>query len=338
LLRFASDTINRDDSGRSLIAGAFERIPEMGMSNIADALWDATQYLDLQPKGRRRAILLISDNVSTGSPQLIDNTEGLVREMLEADVTLISIKTSGTESLWKMDGKRIKVSQVTADTGGEVLDVNSLNALSNALSAAVLNLKYSYAMGFYPSDERNRGIYHKLTIMLDKNKCPDCKIWTRKGYYSGDQEIAAGDKKKDSPKSSLTPKKAKWGLLFGMALVYDSSSPQIMLYNEALSKITHQKTTVATSNDSMDGVMLNPFGAQEQDQGPEPSIIGKYTTPAFKSEIRKLRDAIEAVPVTSRVFHRYLTGLRMLWSDSNKIAVSLWFSYLFEKNKRRYAF
>jgi hypothetical protein len=62
-------------------------------------------------------------------------------------------------------------------------------------------------------------------------------------------------------------------------------------------------------------------------------VIGKYADDAYKSEMTKLIDAIEAVPVTSRVSQRYLTGLKMLWNESSKIAVSLLFSYFFEKNQ-----
>jgi VWFA-related protein len=228
---------------RSLIIGSFERIPELGSTNIADALLDATQYLALQPRGHRRAILLISDNKELISPQLTDDDRGVVQDLLEADVTLISIKTPGTKSRW--GATNTHVSKIAADTGGEVLDASSLDALTGALSAAVLRLKNSYVIGFYPSDERNPGSYHELKIIFNKNKCSACKIWTRRGYYAGGQAIAASDSKKNAGKStSLAPKKAYWGPWFGAAMVLTSSSPQEMLYSEALTKRNRKKTKI----------------------------------------------------------------------------------------------
>ncbi len=315
----------------SLIIGAFERIPEMGVSSIAEALLDATQYLALQPKGRRRAILLISDNVQNLSPQLIENDEGIIQEMLEVDVTLISIKTPGTKSIYKPT--KMQVSRIAADTGGEVLDANSLDVLSDALSAAVLRLKNSYVIGFYPSDERDPGSYHKLTIQLDKNKCSDCKIWTRKGYYAGGQAIAESGNKKGSKKSSLAPKKAWWGPFFGIAMIESFSSPQTLLYNAALTKINRKESSTWYTNESDAGYWTGLLGANLTGAD---SVLGKYGGSAFQSEGRRLIDDIADIPVMSRVSQRYLTGLKMLWTGSNKKAITLLFNYLFVKNEDRH--
>jgi Ca-activated chloride channel homolog len=345
---------------RSLIIGSIDRIPETEGSNITDALWDATQYLSLQPKGHRRAIILISDNfeqaapISSGPDMLRPGkyNQPLVQELLEADVTLISIKTPG-----KKTGRQTytNVSQSAADTGGEALDANSLDALSYSLNSAVLRLKSSYGIGFYPSDERSQGSFHNLKITLDKNKCPSCKIWARKGYYAGGQAIAASDNNDRRRISTpLQPRKyavAYAAPYFGQFVILSMESPQILLMNEGLTKITGKITQYSIISDDYRMPLFSPIspnaptlfvwgsqvyvGTADHPYLSTGQYAGVDPSSPHASDFHKLAYSIENAPITSQyVSQRYLTGLKMLWTDLNRIAVSDLFSYLFEQNQK----
>jgi Ca-activated chloride channel homolog len=321
---------------RALIISSIDRIPETTEgSNITDALWDATQYLARQPKGHRRAIIMISDNMEHAAP-LSTNADvrsgeynrSLTEEMLESDVTLVSIKTPGEEG--KNFVSRMNVFQIAVDTGGEVLDTNSLDTLSYALNSAVLHIKNSYVIGFYPSDERNQGSYHNLKVMLDKDKCSACKVWTRKGYYAGGQAIAATNIKEGTRESTpLQPKKYSLppAPYFGLLLLLSSDSPQILLMNEEWTKNTKQKAQFTFTPD--DFAMLTPnIGGKKKHR---PMI----QTDLDNKSIFGLAPYIENIPITSScVSHRYLTGLKMLWTDPNQGAVSRLFKFLFENSPK----
>jgi hypothetical protein len=260
------------------------------------------------------------DNVEKLPPLHKDG--GVLQEMLEADVTLISIKTPGTKttSRWVTN---TNISKLAADTGGEVLDAKSLDLLSYALNAAVQRLKKSYVIGFYPSDERAQGSYHNLKIILDRNKCSACKIWTRKGYYAGGHAVAASKTRKSTPLQSK-----KYGIpIFGLLITSLSSSPHTLLYNEALKIKFGEKVHTQGTSDAAGGQAVPLTGIYAGN-----SLLGNKADVAFQSELLRLIEVIDSAPVTSNyISQRYLTGLKMLWTNANKAAVSLLFSYLFEK-------
>jgi VWFA-related protein len=183
---------------RSLLAQSLHNIPSMLGTNIKDALWDAAQYLRLNSKQRRRAIILISDNYEN-APLIEHSSEEILEEMLEAGITLYSIKTRGDNS----SGSSKDTSRIVGDTGGEIINTTKEESLSSALNAAIIRLKHSYLLGYYPSKEEPEGSYHELNIKLSSSAiCPACKIQARKGYYSGNHALLQPSIKKQWPRTS----------------------------------------------------------------------------------------------------------------------------------------
>jgi Ca-activated chloride channel homolog len=183
---------------RFLLAQSLNNIPGMLGTNIKDALWDAAQYLRLNSKQRRRAIILISDNYEN-APFIEHSSKELLEEMLETGITLYSIKTRGDNS----SGSSKDTSRLVEDTGGEILNIAKEESLSGALNAAITRLKHSYLLGFYPSKEGPEGSYHELNIKLSSSAtCPACTVQARKGYYSGNRALAQPSIKKQWPRTS----------------------------------------------------------------------------------------------------------------------------------------
>jgi len=76
--------------------------------------------------------------------------------------------------------------QITADTGGEILDTKSWESLHTTLSEVIAKLRMQYVLGFNPSDPGKTGSFHTLAISFaDEDRCPDCRLLARSGYYAG---------------------------------------------------------------------------------------------------------------------------------------------------------
>jgi Ca-activated chloride channel homolog len=162
---------------RSLVAESIDKIPELGGTDIGSALLVATQFLRMQSQERRRALILVSDN---GTMPI---RAEVLEEMLESNTVLYSIKTPGKNPRGMGQDAPIIIAH---ETGGDVLETNSIDALPGALNAVVQRLKNTYLIGFHPSAEINDGSYHKLKINLkSKTGCSGCKVQARKGYYAG---------------------------------------------------------------------------------------------------------------------------------------------------------
>jgi VWFA-related protein len=164
-----------------------------GMTNINDAIFNAAQYLHARAPDRRHAIILISDNYP--SARSLHNDAETLRETLEAATTLYSIRTPG-ENLFHYlltrpiilppnMGSPQSVGRYARETGGEVLDVGAKGKLSNALDAAILDLRQGYVLGFIPSSIGADGSQHLLSVKIrEEKRCPGCRVQARSGYYA----------------------------------------------------------------------------------------------------------------------------------------------------------
>jgi hypothetical protein len=74
-----------------------------------------------------------------------------------------------------------EVALMVKETGGEVLNASSASDLPNAVNTAIVDLKHSYTLGFYPSVKGTEETYHALKVKVDSHT--DYSIQSRKGYY-----------------------------------------------------------------------------------------------------------------------------------------------------------
>jgi Ca-activated chloride channel homolog len=169
---------------RQYLAQMIGRIPGGVGTDIYDALYDAARYLHEKAPDRRRAIILISDNYQ--SVQSANSIRDVLQEMLEAGATLYSIKTRGDNPGQSGGGNPEVIARLARETGGEVLNAESVTRLPEVLDAAVLNLKQGYTLGFTPSTTGEEGSFHKLEVKLNpRGDCTSCKVQARSGYYVG---------------------------------------------------------------------------------------------------------------------------------------------------------
>jgi Ca-activated chloride channel homolog len=169
---------------REYLAEMIGRIPGGVGTDIYDALYDAARYLHEKAPDRRHAIILISDNYQ--SVQSVNSTREVLQEMLEAGATLYSIKTRGDNPGQSGRENPEVVARLARETGGQVLNAESVTHLPEALDAVILNLRQGYTLGFTPSTTDEEGSFHKLEVRLNpRGDCAACKVQARSGYYVG---------------------------------------------------------------------------------------------------------------------------------------------------------
>jgi hypothetical protein len=76
--------------------------------------------------------------------------------------------------------------QMTADTGGEMLDTESWESLLTTLSEVIAKLRMQHVLEFNPSDPGEIGSFDTLAVSFaDEDRCPDCRLLAHSGFYAG---------------------------------------------------------------------------------------------------------------------------------------------------------
>jgi Ca-activated chloride channel family protein len=179
---------------RQRIAQRIARIRAGGGTNITGALYEATLYLRSAAPERRRALILISDNQATvrGVPQ-----DRVIQTALEADTVIYSIRTPGESGPFFMRTLAMgagSVRKMTEETGGEILDVESVGSLRAAMAAVISRLKTRYTLGYHSSNKARDGAFRRIEVRLADRfgqAGTAYSVYARKGYYAPAAEVAA---------------------------------------------------------------------------------------------------------------------------------------------------
>ncbi len=199
LFTFAEDAERLTDltTDKRRVAERIARIRAGGGTNILDALHVANQYLTLAAPRDRRAIILISDNEAT--VRGVASQDRVIRQALESETVIYSVKTPGEGApiMFRL-GQRIQgmgsVPKITRETGGEIIEVESLGSVKAAMAAVVAQLKTRYTIGYNSSNQASDGAFRRITVrltdrygLLDR----DYAVHSRTGYYAPTQAVAS---------------------------------------------------------------------------------------------------------------------------------------------------
>ncbi len=171
------------------ISDQIESFQTGGATNINRAIYEAANYLREQAPAARRVIVLVSDNVPTTQGG-IDHRQ-VVEAALEADAAVYSLKVPGYNP-WqaKLAAKgrgMVNVDKLTAETGGEIFDVEKEGSLYLAFQALIERLKTRYTIGFYPTRSTPDGSFRQLNLRLQPRfgtKGKDYLVLSKTGYYA----------------------------------------------------------------------------------------------------------------------------------------------------------
>jgi VWFA-related protein len=160
-----------------------------GGTNINRAIYEAARYLERERPAARRVIVLVSDNVPT-TADVMDHKE-VVDAALEADAAVYSLKVPGENPvaarLMTSGRGLVNVNKLTAETGGEVFDVEKEGSLFIAFQALIERLKTRYTLGFYPTRTAAGQTFHKLDLRLQPkfgSKGHEYTVLSKRGYYT----------------------------------------------------------------------------------------------------------------------------------------------------------
>lgn len=199
LFAFSSDFERLEDltTDRRRIAERIARIRAGGGTNITDALFAATQYLAMAAPDRRRVVILVSDNQET--TRGYTDQGRVIRMALETESVIYSVRTPGEPSSLTMRlpnwlGGPSSVNKITQQTGGEIIDVQSVGSLQAAMAAVVARLKTRYTLGYQSTNKAADGTFRRIEVRLNgKFGAPsqDYTVYARSGYYAPTETVAA---------------------------------------------------------------------------------------------------------------------------------------------------
>jgi Ca-activated chloride channel family protein len=182
---------------RKLIADDIAEIHAGGGTNIADALFDAALYLGHAAQGRRHAVILVSDNENTVPGHASDGE--VIRLALETETVIYSIKVGEGSfsrrfnlSLPALGG--VSVPKIARQTGGEIIDANSLESVQSAMATVISRLKQRYSLGYYSTNRRRDGTFRKINVRVtDSPGGPKAQytVYARQGYYARTEHVAS---------------------------------------------------------------------------------------------------------------------------------------------------
>jgi len=173
-------------------------------TNIYDAIYHTTNYLRKAAPDRRRAIILISDNCQADPSKT--SPEDCLVELLESSTSLYSIKTKGNTKPDCLKSHRA-IQNLAEQTGSEVIEADAPGSLQASLEKAISKIRMQYTIGFNPSKKDDRGIFHKIAVKFsDENRCPECRIIARSGYYTGVSSSATRHSKNSNDGASSIKK------------------------------------------------------------------------------------------------------------------------------------
>jgi len=165
-----------------------ENISAGGGTNINRAIYDAANYLRDAAPAARRVIVLVSDNVPTVNDGI--SHDGVVQAALEADAAVYDLKIPGDNPmaarLASAGRGMVNVGKLTAETGGEIFEVEKEGSLFLAFRALIERLKTRYTVGYYPAHATASGGFRKLNLRLQPrfgNKGKDYVVLSKTGYY-----------------------------------------------------------------------------------------------------------------------------------------------------------
>jgi Ca-activated chloride channel family protein len=172
------------------VSSELEYLDAGGATNINDAVFEAARYLNEERPAARRVIILVSDNVASGNHR--HSGRSVIEEALRADAAVYNVKVPGRNpmlgrAMASIGGGHVSVKDLTAETGGEIFDVQKEGSLFLALQTVIERLKTRYTLGFYPPGGAKDGAFHRLDIRLQSSfgrNGSDYSVVSKRGYYT----------------------------------------------------------------------------------------------------------------------------------------------------------
>lgn len=183
-----SDRVQRATAftgSRDELAAAVKGIEAGGGTALNDALYLALKLLDAQQG--RRLIILFSDGADVLSQLRMDDVLWKARrgQVLLYWIRLQEHKSERTSftSAWRNYDQNLKeereLQTAVEESGGRIATIPSLDDVGPAFRGILQELRDQYVLGYYPSEAKGDGAWHKVQVKVDAF---GLRVRAREGY------------------------------------------------------------------------------------------------------------------------------------------------------------
>ena len=151
------------------------------------ALWHGLYYAakELKPIAGRKAIVVLSDGMDTGSDVTLAN---LIETAQSVEAVVYSIKYQNPMRFLSITATIIQAAsrgmeRLSRETGGVTFQ-NPGRKTAEVFAEIESDLRNMYVLGFTPSDEPRDGKFHKLDVKATQ---PGLLVRARSGYWARGQ-------------------------------------------------------------------------------------------------------------------------------------------------------
>ena len=161
-----------------------------GNTALADAIYAGILKLR-SARYRRKALLIISDGGDNMSRHSLRSVRNLAKES-DAEIYAVDVCDAPgllfTKKLEERFGRQW-LSQVTEQTGGRTLVVDSAEKIPDAASRISTELRNQYVLAYRPSNVEHDGKWRKLKVRVTRPPAPlPYQVYYRTGYMARKQE------------------------------------------------------------------------------------------------------------------------------------------------------
>lgn len=174
---------------RSMVESAASQLTTQSADEARRILYSVQNLVRrLQAIEGSKELILLSEGFYTA--ELIYELNRTIDGAIRANTVIDSINAGGlipdisltSNSVYSSRARFLledSLSALATETGGKLY--HNSNDLSALMKAAIRRSSVNYILGFYSSDERHNGQFHKLVVKVDR---PGVSVSTRKGYFA----------------------------------------------------------------------------------------------------------------------------------------------------------
>lgn len=118
---------------------------------------------------------------------------------MKADAAVYGLQIVGENApgaplyIAKKKSKLVNVAKISTRTGGEIVDVSEEGSVLAAFGTVIRRLQSRYTLGYTPQQHSLQdGRYHKVDATLDTEKCMQCRVQIKRGYFGTQPRASVG--------------------------------------------------------------------------------------------------------------------------------------------------
>lgn len=166
------------------LLGFINRIEAGGSTALFDAIHLAVNEMR-RARYPRKALLIVSDGMDNHSRYTERETKKLISEV---DFPIYGInvwqpqRSGNRYAIQRQDPATLET--ILPPTGGRVFAVRDLKKLAIMTGLITQEIRYEYVLGYAPSDRRDDGKYHHVSVSIESSAGRRLKVSHRSGYYA----------------------------------------------------------------------------------------------------------------------------------------------------------